>query len=159
MFSGHGSFQNALVAATLLGCGGDDLTLPGDSGPARLEVIAGDDQSAPAGGWLGEPLTVVALDGAGRPVEGAAVRFTAEAEGAEIDPVLDQTDQRGWATAEVRLGPAPGPQEVEASVGEALQVRFQMTAIANDDGGGGAGGGGEDGDGGRGRGKGKGKGK
>jgi len=157
MFSGRRSFQTGLFAATLLGCGGDDLTLPGDSGLARLEVIAGDDQSGTAGDWLDEPLIVVALDGAGRPVEGATVRFTAEAEGAEIDPELDQTDEHGWATAEVRLGPAPGPQEVEASVGETLQVRFQMTAIAENDGGGGDDDGDGGGDGGRGKGKGKGK--
>ena len=137
------------------GCSGDDLLLPPDGTPAVLRAISGDGQTAPAGDPLLRPLVVEALDRVGRPIRGAAVvfEFVERAAGADISDAHTETDERGRASAEVRLGLTVGDQPVDARLGDAsdLRVQFAITALRPDGGGNGDG----DGDG---NGKGKGKG-
>ena len=135
------------------GCAGDDLLLPRDAAPAQLRAVSGDQQSAPAGDPVEDPLVVEALDGAGRPVPGAVIvfEFVDPPAGAELDPANTETDEAGRASAEVTLGTPVGDQSVEARLDAAasdLKVQFRLTALQPNGGGG-------DGDG---HGKGKGKG-
>ena len=74
--------------------------------PASLTAVAGDDQRAPVGAVLDQPLTVQALDASAQPVAGVRVEFAfvGTADGATLDPAADTTvpmDARprrfGWA--------------------------------------------------------------
>ncbi len=154
-----------ILITLVAGCAGDDLLLPKDGAPAELRVVSGDQQSAPAGDPVEDPLVVEALDGAGRPVPGAAIvfEFVDPPTGAELDPANTETDEAGRASAEVTLGTAVGDQSVEARLeapASDLKVQFRLTALQPNGGGGDEGGeGGDDGDGGGDGGHGKGKGK
>ncbi|HEX2637872.1 MAG TPA: hypothetical protein VHL81_12125 [Gemmatimonadales bacterium] len=122
----------AVLAAA---CGGGDLTLPGDSTPAVLSIIAGDGQTATEGSPVADPLVVQLEDGAGRPVAGGQVefRFVGELPGSAITPGTAPTDASGQAAVHARLGQQEGAQVIEALVavpGEDLRVHFQLTALA-----------------------------
>lgn len=130
----------------LPGCGGDDLLLPDDGAPAELRVVSGDEQRAPAGAPVGEPLVVQALDATGRPVSGAVVvfAFVDPPSGAAIAPPTPATGADGRASVEVTLGTPAGDQSVQARLdhpGGDLSVRFRLTALQP------KGGGGDDGEG------------
>ena len=156
-------------------CGGADLTLPGPGEPAALTIVAGDDQQALLGDTLADPLVVELVDGEGLPVEGRDVvfRFTDDLPDAAVDPGSAPTDSLGHAAVRARLGRREGSQAIEALVavpGEDLRVRFQLTAMPQEDpggaggppttgGNGGGGGGGSDGGGGHGNKDGHGNGK
>lgn len=143
------------LIALLAGCAGDDLLLPKDGALAELRMVSGDQQRAPAGDPVEDPLIVEALDGVGRPVPGAVVvfEFVDPPSGAELVPANTQTDASGRASAEVTLGTPAGDQSVEARLDDPaseLRVEFRLTALQPKGGGG-------DGDGDD-KGKGKGKG-
>jgi hypothetical protein len=126
-----------LVAA----CGGGDLTLPGDSTPAVLSIVAGDGQMATEGSPVADPLVVQLEDGAGRPIAGGQVefRFVGELPGSAVNPGTVPTDASGQAAVHARLGQQEGAQVIVALVavpGEDLRVHFQLTALAEHTGGG-----------------------
>jgi hypothetical protein len=128
----------AVLAAA---CGGGDLTLPGDSTPAVLSIIAGDGQTATEGSPVAEPLVVQLEDGAGRPVAGGQVefRFVGELPGSAVNPGTVPTDASGQAAVHARLGQQEGAQVIEAFVavlGEDLRVHFHLRALAEQTGGG-----------------------
>src|SRR5262245_28176502 len=89
----------------LAACGGENLTLPGPGVPATLEIVSGDEQSAPVGEPLTQPLVVELLDATGGPVPNATVsfRFTDDQPDALIDPTTRPTDASGQASASARL--------------------------------------------------------
>ena len=124
-----------IAVATVLGACGSDLTLPSDGTPARLVVVAGDDQRGDPGDELPTPLTVAVVDASNRPVPGieVAFRFADEIDGAGVAPGVTTTDEEGRAAARVVLGEEPGPQEVEALIlrrdGDELRVAFTLTAL------------------------------
>ncbi len=152
------------VAAAVAGCSGDGLTLPGNEGapappvdgaPAALAVHAGNGQQGTVGERLEEPLVVQLRDVGSRPVAGVAIvfRFQSDIPGAEVDPTEAETDDEGFASAEVRLGESAGSQPVEAQVVTASSLRATFNLIAHpeedkkkDKGGRGGGGGHDDDD-------------
>jgi hypothetical protein len=171
---------HTILPLALAACSEGDLFLP-DS--VQLRAVSGDGQSAVAGSAVPHPLVVEARDGAGRPVEGAVIRFefVDQPSGATIAPSAPETDSDGRASVQVTLGRPAGEQSVDARLADPepnVSVRFLLTAIpsntgggggSDDDdpspdegggggggGGGGDGGGGDDEDGGGGKGKGKG---
>ncbi|MGH9012230.1 MAG: Ig-like domain-containing protein [Acidimicrobiia bacterium] len=137
------------LVTLLAGWAGDGLRLPRDGEPAELRMVSGDQQSAPVGDPVENPLIVEALDRAGRPVPGAVIvfEFVDPPSGAELAPANTETDAAGRASAEVKLGTPAGDQNVEARLDDPasdLSVRFRLTAIQPGGGGGGDGGGGDD---------------
>ena len=78
-----------------------------DEAVASFEVRSGEGQRAWSGRTLAEPIVVLAMDGGGRPVPGAAVRFVPEAGGA-ADPETVVSDSAGVAVTTWTLGMAPG---------------------------------------------------
>ena len=135
------------------GCAGDDLLLPRDGALAELRMVSGDRQTAPAGAPVEHPLVVEALDGAGRPVPGAAIvfEFVDPPSGAELAPGNTETDTAGRASAEVTLGTPAGDQRVQARLNDPTsdhRVQFLLTALLRNGGGGDEGGDGDGGDGG-----------
>jgi hypothetical protein len=120
-------------------CSGADLTLPGSSEPAALQMVSGDDQRALAGALVGEPLLVRVVDANARPVHGASVefKFVGSLPDAGLDPEVAETDDTGHAAATVRLASVAGEQVIVASlVGSGashLRVRFRAVALSKVD--------------------------
>src|SRR3954463_8632443 len=64
------------ILAAFSSCGGNDLTLPGDVGPARLTKVDGDKQTGSVGAELPLPLKIQVLDQRGAPVRNQPVAFS-----------------------------------------------------------------------------------
>jgi hypothetical protein len=121
----------ALAVATAVACGGSDLLLPGDSQPASLAIVQGNNQSARVGESLAQPITVRVSDGAGRPVAQARVLFAASAgPGATITPASDLTGNDGQASAQWSLGPTAGAYAAEVRVDGSAVEPARFTAFA-----------------------------
>jgi hypothetical protein len=129
-----------VIAAVITACGGEPLTLPGESGPAALTAVSGYDQEGTVGSRLNEPLVAKVTDSDSRPLAGVPIvfRFQSEVPGAEVDPAQAETDAQGVASAQVRLGESTGSQIVEAQVAQAsgsdLLATFPLTAVAEEKG-------------------------
>ena len=128
----HGFWAVPMVLAAWA-CGGGDLVLPSGAQP-QVTVVQGDEQIAPPASTLAEPLIVRLVDATGRGIPDRAVVWVVNAGGGSIDPATGTTDAEGFASAEWTLGPAEGPNRVDAQVPGIGTVIF--TAIANQDGGG-----------------------
>ncbi len=119
----------ALSVSAFLGCGGEDLVLPGDGTPAELS-ISGDNQSGAPGSALPDSLEVRVLDNAGLPVPGQLVTFALEtdAPGAEVSPETATSRSDGIARALWVLGRTSGVQRAVARVArdgaDPLEFRF-----------------------------------
>jgi hypothetical protein len=100
----------AALISWVMGCGGSDLTLPGDGSPSSLEAISGGGQEGTVGSQLPDPLVVHLTDGAARPVRGVSLRFQFQSDvpAAKIDPAIIATDDTGFASVRVRLGNTAG---------------------------------------------------
>ena len=116
----------ALLAAAGLQCSGDTTQPPTAS---AIEIVAGDGQSAAAGGALPDPLVVLVTDQSGDPVQGVGVQWVAQG-GGSVSPASAQTGSDGKASVERVLGATPGQQTTTASVSglEGSPVTFTATA-------------------------------
>ena len=122
-----------LVSASLWSCGDSgEPTGPG-AGP-QLEKLAGDDLAAAPLAAMATPPTVRVVDGGGRPVAGAVVRFQAMAGGGSVGRAVDTTDASGTADAgSWTLGGAIGAQQVEARLdGSTLSALFTARVLPAD---------------------------
>jgi Big-like domain-containing protein len=119
---------------TLAGCGGSDLTLPTETGPAVISKFDGDNQTGPVGAALGVPLVVEVVDQRGNPIRDLRVAFAVDGGslGASVSPAEATTDPRGHAEAQWVLGPTSGSQAVHARVVgvDGLEVTFGASATA-----------------------------
>ena len=87
------------------------------AGPvAAVQRIGGDGQSGIAGGALPIPLTVLATDGSGNAVAGAAVTWAIKVGSGSLTPLTGTTGLDGRAEARWTLGAASGAQSTEAAV-------------------------------------------
>ena len=112
-----------------LACGGGDLVLPSDAGPARIVIVEGDGQTGSAGAALDDSLVVRVTDAQNRAISGLRVAFTLAAGSGEVSPDTVVTNGGGLAGAEWVLGAGAGAQAVDAEVvGEELTVRFSAAA-------------------------------
>jgi hypothetical protein len=114
-----------------------------------LLVVSGDSQEARVGRRLSRPLVVRVTDASARGVAGVPVAFGFKeaVPDAEVDPMIETTDEGGEASAQVTLGSMAGPHTVEARVAQpSLLATFGVTAVAQGGGGGGGDGGGGDDD-------------
>jgi hypothetical protein len=101
----------------LFACGGDNLTLPSEGAPARIEILAGNGQEMPVQSTLA-PLEFQVTDSQKRPVQGVTVDFILQedAGGASVDPASDVTDSDGKVSTTVTLGSRVGPLSGQARV-------------------------------------------
>jgi len=120
-----------LGAVVALGCGGSDLTLPGDGRAADLAVVAGNEQAGAPGHALPEPLVVRATDAAQAPVSQVRIAFVVTAGGGSTAPDTTVTDADGRASARWTLGTSMGAQAVEARVVGADPVRVTFLGTAS----------------------------
>jgi hypothetical protein len=120
----------------LFACGGDNLTLPSEGAPARIEILAGNGQEMPVQSTLA-PLEFQVTDSQKRPVQGVTVDFILQedAGGASVDPASDVTDSDGKVSTTVTLGSRVGPLSGQARVALAegstpVEVGFAATATS-----------------------------
>ncbi|MFL5513213.1 MAG: PKD domain-containing protein [Gemmatimonadales bacterium] len=96
-----------------------------------ISALSGDDQSAPAGTALGQPLVVQVSDAFGNPIAGVPISWAAEG-GGSVSETSNQTDADGRASVQRTLGPTAGIQTTMAT-SEGLAgspVTFTHTATA-----------------------------
>ena len=99
--------------------------------PAKLEVLAGDDQEGVAGDLLPLELRFRLEDRLGQPVEGAEISFTVLSGGGTVSPSPASTDPGGIAETEWRLGQvALTPQVFLVSVVGAAHLSTEIHALA-----------------------------
>ena len=115
-------------------CGGGDLVLPGESTPAHITIVEGNEQTGSVGTVLGQQIVVKVTDAQDRAVAGQTVEFeiVEGGTGAAVAPATVVTDNAGLAAAAWTLGGTLGAQTLDASVvGEPLTTRFSATAVAS----------------------------
>jgi hypothetical protein len=116
----------ALIAAISVQCGGDTGP-PSDA--STIEMAGGNEQVAPAGDPLPNPLVVLVTDDAGDPVEGVTVQWAADG-GGGVSPGSAQTGSDGKASTTRTLGATAGQQTTTAAVTglQGSPVTFTATA-------------------------------
>jgi hypothetical protein len=115
------------VALGISACGGDDLSLPSDAGSVRLELIHGNEQSAPVGERLPDSLVIRLVDGHGEGIAGETVTWVVSDGGGSVTPRSSTTDSAGFAVARWTLGPSTGPNTLDAVVSQIGLVTFTAT--------------------------------
>ncbi len=96
--------------------------------PAEIEVVAGASQFGVRSTPLPEPVQVLVRDTQGNSIGGHPVDFSAALGGGSTDPATALTDLSGRAETTWLLGPIPGAQTLQVSVGPALDVSVSATA-------------------------------
>jgi hypothetical protein len=131
---------SALAVAGLplvFACSDDNLTLPSEGAPARIEIVSGNEQTARVSSPL-DSLVVKVSDSQGRPVGGATVDFVlVDAKGGSLSPASGVTDAAGLAGTQVTLGPQVGTLTGQAGVHQSggstpITAEFSATAVAAD---------------------------
>ncbi|HXV86949.1 MAG TPA: hypothetical protein VD793_09630, partial [Gemmatimonadales bacterium] len=111
-------------------CGGEEVVV---FAPETIEKVSGDGQSAPAGGVLPVPLSVMVRTADGSPAPRAAVRWTMTAgAGATLSDTSTLSDGTGQSQVTLRLGPAAGSYGVQAQLALRTDrvVQFMATGLA-----------------------------
>lgn len=126
------TLAHTVLPVLALACSGGDLLLPGDSRPAAVAILQGNNQTAPVGTALPDSLVVRVTDAQNRPVAEQRVAFVpATADAGSLAPDTAVTDDSGRAAARWVLGPTPGTKTVEArAVGSDAKAAFTATAVA-----------------------------
>ena len=95
-----------------------------------VQVRSGEGQSAAPGAQLPQPIVIRALDAAGAPVEGAAIRFAPAAGHGSADPESAKTDGQGLAQTKWTLGSVWGKQQLRARVqGSSVEVLVEAESF------------------------------
>jgi hypothetical protein len=100
-----------LVTFTAMGSGGDG------GGGGRLELIEGNNQSAPAGSRVPLRPAVRVIDASGQPMAGFEVTFAVTGGGGSVEQPSQFTNSDGIARTDWTLGPTPGTNTLEARAG------------------------------------------
>jgi hypothetical protein len=111
-------FASAAVACLAFGCSGERIAV-------RLEKVAGEAQSGPAGADLPQPLVVRVVNARGLGVANIPVQWTLST--GQTFPA--RTDRRGFARAVWILEPYSAAQQASARVEGLAPVTFTATAI------------------------------
>ena len=120
------------ATATVVGLSlSEGFTATATSGAAKtIAIVTGDNQNAPAGTGLPEPLVVLVTDQFGNPVQGVEVSWTATT--GTVDPASVTTGAKGQAATQRVLGPTAGSQEATANANglDGSPVTFTHVATA-----------------------------
>lgn len=115
------------LAGGSLTCGG--VTPPPDGNV--IDMAAGNQQTAPVGQPLADPLVVAVRDAGGDPVQGVSVSWSAQG-GGSVSSSTVTTGSDGRASVTRVLGPTPGAQGTTASVSGATGSPVTFVATATD---------------------------
>ena len=105
---------------------------PIGTGPriATMEIVAGNNQTAPIGGLAPQVLTVQVTDQRNDPIRDQVIEWTVTSGGGLVSPRFDTTDADGYASASYRLGGAIGVQTVSATLPGLSPVTFAVNATS-----------------------------
>ena len=84
--------------------------------PSTVGLASGDNQSAPVGSALPQPLRVLVTDANGNPVQNVSVAWAAASGGGTVSSSTTGTNAQGVAEVTRTLGPTPGANTTTASV-------------------------------------------
>src|SRR5438309_1195244 len=118
-------FLSFVLVAAAVAC--MEPTGPQATFPERLAVVGADALNGEPGFALAEPVRVRVLDTKGKGVAGEIVSFAVVQGGGSVSPTEATTDTSGVASAEWRLGPQPGANELRATFG-GQSVTLRATA-------------------------------
>jgi hypothetical protein len=98
--------------------------------PTTIALASGNNQSAPVGSPLPNPLIVLVTDANGNPVTGVSVNWTAEG-GGSVSGATSGTNASGMAQITRTLGAVPGGYTTSAAVGglSGSPISFTSTAV------------------------------
>jgi hypothetical protein len=99
----------------------------GPPAPAQVRATSGADQTATVRTPLRDPIVVTVVDGAGSPLPGVRVQWSAEADG-RIVPAASTTDAEGRAAGHWVLGSTAGISHASAVVPDLEPAVFTATA-------------------------------
>jgi VCBS repeat-containing protein len=99
-------------------------------GAAGITKVSGDNQSGAPGTELALPLIVEVRDEQGNPISGRAVAWVVGTGGGSVSAQTTPTNAEGRATTNWTLGPAVGPNSVNAVVSGVGTATFNATATA-----------------------------
>ncbi|HLA91869.1 MAG TPA: Ig-like domain-containing protein [Gemmatimonadaceae bacterium] len=122
----------AAAALTAFACHRERVLAPIEASYA-LSIVSGDQQRAPAGSVLPDPLAVLVRDAAGVPVKGVRVVFHVERGASAGSAMLDSigvTTPAGVATARLELGTALDTTTVVAHPALAAGRSITLVAVA-----------------------------
>lgn len=94
---------------------------------SSVTIRSGNNQDAPAGSELPQPLVVRVLDEQGNPIVGRAVSWVVGAGGGSAAPETSNTGPDGQASTRWTLGSAPGNNTLNAVVSGVGNVTFNAT--------------------------------
>jgi len=97
-------------------------------GPASIEILSGNNQTAAVGTALDDPLQVAVKDAAGDGVQGVEVTFTVTEGGGTILVQPELTSPAGITVAFYEVGPAPGTNTIVAAVASDPSISVTFTA-------------------------------
>ena len=120
----------SVLAAILVGCASDSLTLPGEGDPTFVIIVNGNGQQGRAGTRLSDSLVISVTDSSSRPVVSQVIALTPST-GGSVEPASVLTNGEGKAVFRWVLGPNAGQQTLEAGLvdGSRPSVTFIATAI------------------------------
>jgi len=120
-------FGSVMALASLTGCGETSISvrLPA----ARVEAVAGNALSGPAGEVLPDPVEVRVFGSDNQPLPGATVTFSVAA-GGSVDPPSAITDADGIAGTRWTLGNAAGVASLTATVEAGASTTITATVTA-----------------------------
>ena len=95
-----------------------------------LTQVSGNEQAAPVGATVADPVVVRAVDQNGVPVPGVPLEWEVLSGGGSFVAASTTTDQSGVGQAVFRLGNSIGTHRISATVGSQPAVVFNMTATA-----------------------------
>jgi len=101
--------------------------------PTAVSAESGNEQAAPAGSELAQPLVVKVADAHGNGVAGITVQWEVTAGGGSVNPATSVTDAEGLASTRLTLGRTPGQNTVTARPAGGLPaVVFNAMALPFD---------------------------
>jgi adhesin/invasin len=101
---------------------------PGNA--SGVQIVSGNNQSAPPRTTLPEPLVVRVVDEDGNPIPSAAVTWVVTAGGGSVDPATGTTSTDGQTSTSWTLGSSTGTNTVKAIVSGVGEAEFTATAGA-----------------------------
>ncbi|MGA7239244.1 MAG: Ig-like domain-containing protein, partial [Bryobacteraceae bacterium] len=99
------------------------------TGPASIQIVSGNSQTALVNQSFAAPLVIQVLDSQGNPVSGVPVTWAVSSGSANLFNFSTSTDTNGQAAANVTAGSAAGPVTVTATAGPAT-AQFNLTVTS-----------------------------
>ncbi|MDH4352345.1 MAG: hypothetical protein OEW56_14450, partial [Gemmatimonadota bacterium] len=103
---------------------------PADNVPATISVSSGNNQSAPVGGALAQPLVAIVRNAGGQALTNVIVAWSVTSGTGTLGSATSNTNGAGQASNTFTVGAAPGAATIEAAVQTNAAIKVSFTANA-----------------------------